>query len=174
VRQPRRTRVLDAIDHDHREVHPIETAFSQGLDLCGGGLDEVAADARFLDSEAILCKLDNICIIMSAHTADHKAKHGLGHGIGGLQSGVGLQRDLASTVGAPHAGTRDGDLLASQGRRTPPMAIPRVGPVGLAFRAPPAQPGHLVLLEGRGDQHPQFERQALQGVLHQAEQLIAI
>jgi hypothetical protein len=40
--------------------------------------------------------------------------------------------------------------------------------------APPAQPGHLVLQEAGGDQHAQFERQALQGVLHQAEQLIAI
>jgi hypothetical protein len=40
--------------------------------------------------------------------------------------------------------------------------------------APPAQPGHLVLQEAGGDQHPQFERQALQGILHQAEQLIAI
>jgi hypothetical protein len=40
--------------------------------------------------------------------------------------------------------------------------------------APPAQPGHLVLQETRGDQHAQFERQALQGILHEAEQLIAI
>jgi hypothetical protein len=40
--------------------------------------------------------------------------------------------------------------------------------------APPAQPGHLVLQEAGGDQHAQCERQALQGVLHQAEQLVAI
>jgi hypothetical protein len=40
--------------------------------------------------------------------------------------------------------------------------------------ASPAQPGHLVLQEARGDQHAQLERQALQGVLHEAEQLIAI
>jgi hypothetical protein len=40
--------------------------------------------------------------------------------------------------------------------------------------APPAQPGHLVPQEAGGDQHVQLERQALQGVLHQAEQLIAI
>jgi hypothetical protein len=46
--------------------------------------------------------------------------------------------------------------------------------VGLTLRAPPAQPGHLILQEARGDQHAQLEHQALQGVLHQAEQLIAI
>jgi hypothetical protein len=46
--------------------------------------------------------------------------------------------------------------------------------MGLTLRAWPAQPGHLVLQEARGDQHPQFERQALQGVLHEAEQLVAI
>jgi hypothetical protein len=40
--------------------------------------------------------------------------------------------------------------------------------------APPAQPGHLVLQEAGGDQHAQLERQALQGVLHQAEQLVEI
>jgi hypothetical protein len=46
--------------------------------------------------------------------------------------------------------------------------------VGLTLRAPPAQPGHLVLQEAGGDQHAQFERQVLQGVLHEAEQLVAI
>jgi hypothetical protein len=40
--------------------------------------------------------------------------------------------------------------------------------------ARPAQPGHLVLQETGDDQHPQLERQALKGVLHQVEQLIAI
>jgi hypothetical protein len=40
--------------------------------------------------------------------------------------------------------------------------------------ARPAQPGHLVLQEAGDDQHPQLERQALQGILHQVEQLIAI
>jgi hypothetical protein len=167
-------RVVDAIDHDRREVHAVETAFSQGLNLCGGGPDEIAADARFLDSEAIPYKFDNVFIITSAHATDDAAEHGLGHGLGGLQSGVGLQRDLAATVGAAHAGPRDGDLLASQGGRTPLVAVPGVGPVGLTLRAPPAQPGHLVLQEARGDQHAQFERQALQGILHQAEQFIAI
>ena len=60
------------------------------------------------------------------------------------------------------------------------VAVPRWWPHrvwvrwGLTLRAPPAQPGHLVLQETGGDQHAQFERQALQGVLHQAEQLIAI
>jgi hypothetical protein len=49
-----------------------------------------------------------------------------------------------------------------------------MGPVGLTLMAPPAQPGHLVLQEAGGDQQAQFERQALPGVLHQAEQLIAI
>jgi hypothetical protein len=49
-----------------------------------------------------------------------------------------------------------------------------VGPAGLTLIAPPAQPGHLVLQEARGDQHPQFERQALQGIVRQVEQLIAI
>jgi hypothetical protein len=38
----------------------------------------------------------------------------------------------------------------------------------------PAQPGHLVLQETGDDQHPQLERQALKGVLHQVEQLIEI
>jgi hypothetical protein len=28
--------------------------------LCGGGPDEVAADTRFLDSEAISCKIEYI------------------------------------------------------------------------------------------------------------------
>jgi hypothetical protein len=46
--------------------------------------------------------------------------------------------------------------------------------VGLTLRAWPAQPGHLVLQEAGGDQRAQLERQALQGILHQAEQLIAI
>src|SRR5262249_62010382 len=64
--------------------------------------------------------------------------------------------------------------LASQGRRPPLVAIPGVGPVGLTLIAPPAQPGHLVLQETGDDQHPQPERQALKGVLHQVEQLIAI
>ena len=54
------------------------------------------------------------------------------------------------------------------------MAVAGVGPVGLTLMAPPAQPGHLVLQETGGDQHAQFERQALQGVLHEAEQLLAI
>jgi hypothetical protein len=40
--------------------------------------------------------------------------------------------------------------------------------------ARPAQPGHLVLQEARDDQHAEFECQALQGILHQAEQLVAI
>src|SRR5262249_21092578 len=126
-------RVVDAIDPDHREVHAAESAFSQGLDLRRGGPDEVAADARFLDSEAVPCEVDNIFIITSAHAADHAAKHGLGHGLGGLQPGVGLQRDLAAPVGAAHAGPRDGDLLASQGGRTPLVAVPRVGAVGLTL-----------------------------------------
>jgi len=150
-------------------VHAVETAFRQGLDLRRGGPDEVAADARFLDSEAVPGEVDNVCIIPSAHATDHAAKDGLGHGLGGLQSGVGLQRDLAAPVGAPHAGTGDGDLLAGQGRRTPLVAVPGVGPVGLTLMAWPAQPGHLVLQETRGDQDAQFERQALQGVLHQVE-----
>ena len=38
----------------------VETAFRQGLDLRRGGPDEVAADARFLDSEAVPCEIDNI------------------------------------------------------------------------------------------------------------------
>jgi hypothetical protein len=46
--------------------------------------------------------------------------------------------------------------------------------VGLTLRAPPAQEGHLVLQEAGGDQHAQFDRQALQGILHEAEQLVAI
>jgi hypothetical protein len=46
--------------------------------------------------------------------------------------------------------------------------------VGLTLRAWPAQPGHLVLQEARGDQHAQLERQALQGIVHEAEQLLAI
>ena len=49
----RLARVVDAIDHDRREVRALKTAFGQGLNLCGGGPDEVAADVRFLDSEAI-------------------------------------------------------------------------------------------------------------------------
>jgi hypothetical protein len=113
----RLARVLDAIDHDRREVQAVETAFSQGLNLYGGGPDEVAADVRFLDSEAIPCKLDKVFIVTSAHATGHAAEHGLGQGIGGLQSGVGLQRDLAAAVGASHAGPRDGELLARQGRR---------------------------------------------------------
>ena len=56
-----------------------------------------------------------------------------GHSLGGLQSGVGLQWDLAAAVGASHAGTGDRHLLASQGRRTPLVAVPRVGPVRLSF-----------------------------------------
>ena len=54
------------------------------------------------------------------------------------------------------------------------MAVPRMGPVGLTLMAPPAQPGHLVLQEAGDDQHAEFKRQTLQGILHQAEQLIAI
>src|SRR6516164_5794096 len=73
--------------------------------------------------------------IPSAHAPGHAAEHGLWHGLGGLQSGVGLQRDLAAPAGASHAGTRDGDLLAGQGRRPPLVAVPRVGPVGLTLRA---------------------------------------
>ena len=46
--------------------------------------------------------------------------------------------------------------------------------MGLTLIAPPAQPGHLVLQETGDDQHPQLERQALKGALHQFEQLIAI
>jgi hypothetical protein len=166
--------VLDSIDHDHREVHAVETAFGHRPDLRRGGPDEVATHARFLDPEAVPCEIDNIFIIASAHAANHAAEHGLGHGLGGLQPGVGLQRDVAAPVGAPHAGTRDGDLLAGQGRRTRLVAVPRVGPVGLTLMAPPAEPGDLVLQEARGDQHAQLEGQALQGVLHQAEQHIAI
>jgi hypothetical protein len=49
-----------------------------------------------------------------------------------------------------------------------------VDPVGLTLIAWPAQPGHLVLQETGDDKHPQFERHALQGVLHEAEQLLAI
>src|SRR5215470_12495847 len=78
-------RVVDAIDQDHREVRAVETAFRQRLDVRRGGPDEVAADARFLDSEAVPCEVDNIFIIPSAYAADHAAEHGLGHGIGGLQ-----------------------------------------------------------------------------------------
>ena len=114
-------------------MQAVETAFSQGPDLRRGGPDEVAADAGFLDSVAVRCEVDNVCIITSAHAPGHAAKHGLGHSLGGLQSGVGLQRDLAAPVGAPHAGTGDGDLLASQGGRTPLVAVPRVGPVGLTL-----------------------------------------
>ena len=154
----RLARVLDAIDHDHREVNAVEAAFSQGLDLRGRGPDEVAADARFRDSEAVPCEIDNVGIITSAHAPGHSAKHGLGHGVGGLQSGVGLQRDLAAAVGASHAGTCDGHLLAGQGRRTLSVTVARVGAVGLTLMATPAQPGHLVLQEARGDQHAQFER----------------
>ncbi len=150
-------------------MRAVETAFNQGLDLRRGGPDEVAADAGFFDSEDVRCEVDSVCIITSAHATGHSAKHGLGHGLGGLQSGVGLQRNLAATVGTSHAGTRDGELLTGQGRRTPLVAVPRVGPVGLTLIAPPAQPGHLVLQETGGDQHAQFERQALQGVLHQVE-----
>jgi hypothetical protein len=65
-------------------------------------------------------------------------KHGLGHDPRGLQSGVGLQRDLAAAVGASHAGTGDRDLLASQCGRTPLVTVPRVGPVGLTLMAWPA------------------------------------
>ena len=60
------------------------------------------------------------------------------------------------------------------------MAVPRWWPYrvwvrwGLTLMARPAQPGHLVLQEARGDQHAQLERQALQGVLHQLEERIAI
>jgi hypothetical protein len=54
------------------------------------------------------------------------------------------------------------------------VAISGVGRVGLTLIAPPAQPGHLVLQEAGGDQHAQFERQALQGILHKAEQRVAI
>jgi hypothetical protein len=54
------------------------------------------------------------------------------------------------------------------------VAVPGVGPVGLTLMAPPAQPGHLVFQEARGDQHSQLESQALQGILHQAEKLVAI
>jgi hypothetical protein len=46
--------------------------------------------------------------------------------------------------------------------------------VGLTLGAWLAQPGHLVLQEPGDDQHAWFERQALQGIFHQAEQLIAI
>jgi hypothetical protein len=46
--------------------------------------------------------------------------------------------------------------------------------VGLTLRAPPAQAGHLVLQEAGGDQHAQLARQALQGILHEAEQLVSI
>jgi hypothetical protein len=99
-------------------MQAVETAFSQGLNLYGGGPDKVAADARFLDSEAVRCEVDNVGIIPSAHTADHAEKHGLGQGLGGLQSGVGLQRDLAAPVSASHAGTGEGELLAGQGGRT--------------------------------------------------------
>ena len=67
---------------------------------------------------------------------------------------VGLQRDLAAPVGAPHAGTGDGDLLTSQGGRTPLVAVPRVGAVGLTLVAPPAQPGHLVLQEAEATSMP--------------------
>ena len=54
------------------------------------------------------------------------------------------------------------------------VAVPGVGPVGLTLMAWPAQPGHLVLQEAGDDQHAEFERQAFEGILHQAEQLIAV
>src|SRR6185312_12445398 len=104
-------------------------------------------DAGFLNSEAVPCEVDHVGIITRAHATDHAAKDGLGHGVGGSQSGIGLQRDLAAPVGASHAGTGDGDLLASQGGRTRLVDVPRVGPAGLTLMAPPARPGYLVLQE---------------------------
>jgi hypothetical protein len=40
--------------------------------------------------------------------------------------------------------------------------------------APPAEPRHFVFQEAGSEQHSQLECQALQGILHQAEQLVAI
>src|SRR5690242_21061282 len=60
----------------------------------------------------------SVGIIPSAHATDHAAEHGLGHGLGVLQSGVGLQRDLAPAVGASHAGPCDSDLLARSEEHT--------------------------------------------------------
>ena len=153
---------------------PVEPAFGQRLDLGGGGPDEVAADARFRHAEALTCHVDNLFIITSAHATDHAAEHGSGHGVGGLESRVGLQRDLAAAVGPPHAGTVDRQLLPGQGRDAPLVAIPRVRAVGLVLVPRPAQPGHLVLQEARGDQQAQLDGQTLQGVLHQGQQLVPI
>jgi hypothetical protein len=54
------------------------------------------------------------------------------------------------------------------------MAIPGMSPAGPALVTGPAQLGHLVLQEARGNQEPQLDGQALQGVLHQAEQFVPI
>ena len=152
----------------------VEAAFGQGLDLGGGGPDEVAADAGLRHAEAVACEIDNLFIITSAHATDHAAEHGTGHGIGRLKPGVGLQRDLAATVGVPHPGTCDRHLLPSQGGYAPLMAVPGVRPLGLALVASPAQSGHLVLQETRGDQQTQFRGQRLQGILHQDQEFVSI
>jgi hypothetical protein len=127
----RLARVLDAIDQDHREVRAVETAFSQNLDLRRGGPDEVAADARFLDSVAVPCEVDHVRIIPSAHATDHAAEHGLGHGLGRLESGVGLQWDLAAPVGAPHGGRVIGIIWPARvaDKETEPSATVRPGAV---------------------------------------------
>jgi hypothetical protein len=80
-----------------------KTALGQALDSRRRGPDEGAADARFLETEAVPCEVDNVGIATCAHAPGHAAKNGLGHGIGGLESGVVLQRNLAAAVGASHA-----------------------------------------------------------------------
>jgi hypothetical protein len=97
-------------------------------------------------------RVDDALVVAGAHAPDHAPEYGLGHGIAGLEARVGLQRDLAATVGSPDSGAFDRQLLACQGRDAPLVTIPSVTSLGLALVSRAAEARDLVLQEGRGDE----------------------
>jgi hypothetical protein len=74
----------------------------------------------------------------------------------------------------PHPGTLDGDLLAGEGGHAALVAVARVGTVWLPLISRATEASDLVLQEAGGDQQAQLQRQALEGVLHQLQEFLAI
>jgi hypothetical protein len=77
-------------------------------------------------------------------------------------------------IGPPHPRAVDRQLLPAKGHDARLAARPRVRAVGLVLIPRTAQPGHLVLQKTRSDEQTQLDGQTLQGVLHQAGQLVPI
>ena len=173
-RHDHRPRVLDPVDQDHGDALAVEAPLGQGLHAGGRGPDELPADARLRHAEAVASHVDDLLVVAGAHAADHAAEHSLGHRFAGLEASVGLQGDLAAAVGPPHPGPVDRQLLAGERRDAPLAAVSGVRAVGPAFVPPAAEPRDLVLQDRGGDQQAQLDGQALQGVLHEGEQLVPI